>query len=215
VADVGRCLLAYLLVMSPWLVHNLNVIGSPLPTGGVKTAFLRGYDEIFAYPADWSARIPGLGARAISCSRAGRPCQQPRHVRRGRDLGVARPVRAGCPLEAPPRVVPGWILAVCAGAASDDDTGVCISRLPGGLFHSAAALLPFWAVLGTLGLDETITTVGRWRNWNVPQAKLVFGGALIVLAALLSGSPGWPRRATARARRITTPSPHICRLTPS
>jgi hypothetical protein len=48
-------IITYLLVMLPWFIRNLNVIDSPLPSGGINTAFLRGYNELFAYPVDWSA----------------------------------------------------------------------------------------------------------------------------------------------------------------
>ncbi|MEZ6074073.1 MAG: hypothetical protein R3C10_28295 [Pirellulales bacterium] len=55
----------------------------------------------------------------------------------------------------------------------------------GGLFHSAAALLPFWAVLGVIGLADAIEAMVRLRNWNRDHARLIFGGSLIFLAGLL------------------------------
>jgi hypothetical protein len=58
----------------------------------------------------------------------------------------------------------------------------------GGLFHSAAALLPFWAALGALGLDDVIDWIARRRRWRPGEAKLFFGAVLIVWAAFLSFS---------------------------
>jgi hypothetical protein len=59
----------------------------------------------------------------------------------------------------------------------------------GGLFHSAAALIPFWSALGVVGLDEVVNWVARYRRtWRPAQAKRVFSTGLVVLAALLSVS---------------------------
>jgi hypothetical protein len=189
---------AYLLVMMPWFVRNLNVIGSPLPTGGVKTAFLRGYDEIFAYPADWSlADFLEWGAGNIVQSRwtafinnFGTFVAVETWVLLGPFALAALWKRRREPL-----LAGFWLYAPALHLAM-----TLVFAYPGyrgGLFHSAAALLPFWAVLGALGLDDAIMTVGRWRNWNAPQAKLVFGSALAVLAALLSGS-AWSAQARNR-----------------
>jgi len=56
----------------------------------------------------------------------------------------------------------------------------------GGLFHSSAALLPFWAALGVSGLDEAIAWAAARRRWNTAQAQSVFGAAMVVLAAAIS-----------------------------
>ncbi|MCD4686727.1 MAG: glycosyltransferase family 39 protein, partial [Anaerolineae bacterium] len=47
--------LAYLLVMTPWFVRNLSEIGTPLPTGGTDTIWMRDYNELVNYPAGASA----------------------------------------------------------------------------------------------------------------------------------------------------------------
>ncbi|OQY30591.1 MAG: hypothetical protein B6243_10075, partial [Anaerolineaceae bacterium 4572_5.2] len=47
-------ILAYLLTMLPWLIRNLNVIGTPLPSGGSKTIWLQSYADIFSYNKDLS-----------------------------------------------------------------------------------------------------------------------------------------------------------------
>jgi hypothetical protein len=56
----------------------------------------------------------------------------------------------------------------------------------GGLFHSSAALLPFWAAIGPVGLDASIGWMARRRRWRSTEAQLVFSSALVVLAVLLS-----------------------------
>ena len=40
---------SYLLIMSPWFLHNLRTIGTPLSPAGTKTIFLTDYDDLFSY----------------------------------------------------------------------------------------------------------------------------------------------------------------------
>jgi hypothetical protein len=44
--------LGYLLIMTPWFVRNLGVIGSPLPVGGTQSIWFTEYDDLFNYPPD-------------------------------------------------------------------------------------------------------------------------------------------------------------------
>jgi len=61
----------------------------------------------------------------------------------------------------------------------------------GGLFHSAAALVPFWAALGVVGVDDAVDWVARRRRrWNATTAKRLFSGALVALALYLSAMIG-------------------------
>jgi hypothetical protein len=56
----------------------------------------------------------------------------------------------------------------------------------GALLHSAGALVPFWAVLGVLGVQDVIGWVAqRRRNWKRDSAMRVFGVALVVMAVFL------------------------------
>ena len=47
----GVLIAGYLLVMSPWFLRNMAAIGSPLAPGGVRTLWLREYNDLFLYPA--------------------------------------------------------------------------------------------------------------------------------------------------------------------
>ena len=70
----------------------------------------------------------------------------------------------------------------------------------GGLFHSAAALLPWGMVLGILGLDDAVDWIAaRRRSWRPGQAKLIFTVAVLVIAAALTFT-------LARARLSRQPS---------
>jgi len=49
-------LLSYLLIMAPWFYRNWQAVGTPLPTAGTKTIFLRSYDDFFGYGLDLTLR---------------------------------------------------------------------------------------------------------------------------------------------------------------
>ena len=56
--------LAYGLVLLPWGLRNLALVGSPLPVGGAQAIWFTDYNELFNYPADANpARLfaDGLG----------------------------------------------------------------------------------------------------------------------------------------------------------
>jgi hypothetical protein len=68
--------------------------------------------------------------------------------------------------------------------------------LRGGVFHSAAALVPWWMALGVVGLDDAIGWIAsRRRKWNQQQARRIFSAALVVIAVMLSLSTTLPRLA--------------------
>jgi hypothetical protein len=55
----------YMLVMLPWFIRNLNLIGTPLPVGGAQGIWFTQYDDIFNYPSVATAEAffangPGL-----------------------------------------------------------------------------------------------------------------------------------------------------------
>lgn len=42
--------LGYAVVMLPWFLRNLNVLGTPMPLGGTQTIWFTSYDDLFNYP---------------------------------------------------------------------------------------------------------------------------------------------------------------------
>ncbi|MBN1678709.1 MAG: hypothetical protein JW966_00360 [Anaerolineae bacterium] len=178
---------AYLMVMTPWFVRNLHEIDSVLPTGGTQTVWLRGYDELVNYPAGTSAAdFFDWGLVNIL---------QSRWEAFANNLGTFVAVETWVVLG--PFVLLGlWqrrrvplVLGVIIYALGLHLAMTVIFAYPGyrgGLFHSAAALLPFWAGTGVIGLDEGIAWMAKRRRWRRVQAQKVFAGALVVLAAVLS-----------------------------
>jgi 4-amino-4-deoxy-L-arabinose transferase-like glycosyltransferase len=186
--------LGYLIVMMPWFARNLMEIGSPLPLGGTMTIWIREYNELFSFPptaspaglfADglssfaatrWEAFVNNLGTFiAVEGMIAMTPLMLIALWRRRRD----------------PFLRPFWLYALGLHAAM-----TIVFPFPGyrgGLFHSAAALVPWWAALGVLGVDDAVDWLAKRRRWRPQTAKWVFSTALVGLALMLSlmlGSAG-------------------------
>ncbi|MFC1960177.1 hypothetical protein ACFLYO_05665 [Chloroflexota bacterium] len=186
--NLGSGVLAYLLVMLPWFLRNMRLVGTPLPVGGTATIWLRGYNEIVSYPpamnpanfltwglpnilqSRWEALLTNLGTFvAVEGLIVLAPLIIIALVKRWRH----------------PLLLPVWIYAVLLHLAMT--LAFAYPGLRGGLFHSAAALMPWWMALGIIGLDDVIDWIARRRRtWRPAQAKWIFTGAVIVLAILLT-----------------------------
>ncbi len=179
--------LAYLLAMSPWFVRNLNAIGTPLPTGGTQGIWYTEYNDIFNFPPDstptrffevggwalfWSSRwtgfTVGLGTLAVV-----------------QGFIVLFPFMLGELVQRrrEPFLRPFWIYTLGLHLAM-----MFVFPFPGfrgGLLHSAAALMPFWTVLGVLGIERGVDWMARRRRWNPRTAKPTFTvSALVVVLGL-------------------------------
>lgn len=179
---------AYFFVMLPWFIRSMAVLGTPLPAGGIGTAFLRGYNDIFSYPARWTpADFLGWGWGNILQSRV---------------EGLLVAFQTWLAVEGLIVLAPFGLWALWKRRRESFFTPMIwyalglhlamslIFTFPGsrgGLFHSSAALFPFWVALGLAGVDDGITRMARWRRWRVEEAKLVFGVSVVLLPVLLAG----------------------------
>jgi hypothetical protein len=179
---------AYLIVMLPWFARNMQAVGSPLPFGGTAAIWFREYNDLFSFPPDSSpqtAFADGLGdfinARVEALSN---------------NLGTFVAVE-GLIVMTPFMLLGLWrrrrdpFLAPFALYALGLHLVMTLvfphPGYRGGLFHSAAALVPFWAALGVVGVDDAVDWVAkRRRRWNARTAKRIFLAALVALAVYLS-----------------------------
>ncbi|MBZ0285089.1 MAG: hypothetical protein K8L97_30415, partial [Anaerolineae bacterium] len=189
---VGVMTVAYGLTMTPWFIRNMNAIGTPMPLGGTQAIWFREYDDIFSYPPDASPSTlfaDGLGAFVDS-----------RWLALTNNLGTLIAVE-GLVIMTPlmliglwrrrsdARLRSFWLYALGVHLAM-----TFVFPFPGyrgGLLHSATALLPFWAALGVVGLDDCVDWIAkRRRQWNAATAKWLFSAALVGFAVFLSYSIG-------------------------
>jgi len=177
----GTGTVAYLLVMTPWFLRNLSVVGTILPVGGLQTAWMREYNDLFNYPGviDFQKFLAW-----------GIP-----NILRSRFDAFFVNLQTAIAVESLIVLAPFILIALWAHRRDPLLSGVWLYALGlhavmtlvfpfpgarGGLFHSAAALMPFWAALGVAGLLDAIAWAAKRRRWSIRQAQTVFGGALII-----------------------------------
>ncbi|MBL8154302.1 MAG: hypothetical protein JNM70_08975 [Anaerolineae bacterium] len=190
----GLCV-GYVVVMLPWFARNLSLIGTPLPLGGTQTIWQRTYDDIFNYPPDSSAAslfADGVGVFLSS-----------RWTAFTNNLGTLVVVE-GLVVMAPLMLIGLWrrrrdpfLLPFGIYALGLHVAMTVVFPFPGyrgGLLHSAAALVPWWAILGLLGLDDCIDWMARRRRWNVRTARPVFSVGLLGVAVALGVFVALPNR---------------------
>lgn len=180
-------MLGYLLVMTPWFVRNVLVLGTPLPLGGADTIWMRSYDDLVRYP-------PGSSLSEFLAWGVG-PILRSRWTALLNNFGTLVAVETWVVL-GPLAVLGIWHLrrqmvirgfALYAIALHLIMTFVfAFPGYRGGLFHSAGALMPFWAATVPVGLDVAVTWAARRRRWRYAEARRVFSAATVILAFVLT-----------------------------
>ncbi len=188
--------LAYLLVMLPWFVHNVAVSGTPLPVGGTQAIWFREYNDLFNYPPDSS---PGT---FLTDGIA--PLFSTRWEALSSNLGTFIAVE-GLVVMTPLMLLGLWVRRrdgflrgfwlYALGLHLAMTLVFSFPGYRGGLLHSAAALIPWWAALGVAGLDDAVDWAARRRRqWRAGTAKVIFSAALLAVAVFLSLSTGLANR---------------------
>ncbi|MDW8102288.1 MAG: glycosyltransferase family 39 protein [Anaerolineae bacterium] len=179
--------IAYFLVMGPWLIRNVMVLGLPLPVSGAKTVFLTHYDDLFSYEKElsWRSYLAwGLGAIIVSKLRAGWLNLQT-IIAVFLMVFLTPPFLTGLRrLYRSPFLKPFILYAVTLFLVM---TFVFTYPGPrGSFFHSGGALLPFTAAVSALGLSTINRAWARKRGVNSEDLwRLNFVGA-VFLAFIVS-----------------------------
>jgi len=181
-------ILGYLLVMGPWFLRNLAIIGAPLSSAGTKTLWLRTYDDLFCYGCDhlslrsylawgwaevWHSKLWAAG------------------------MNLERFLAEDCLVFLLPFVLIGlYRLRRCPLFILSSVYLLLIYLLHslaftfpgprGGFFHASAVSLPFLFAAGAEGLETAVRWAARRRRWNLQQAQAVFTTAAIVGTVVLS-----------------------------
>ncbi len=178
----------YLLIMIPWFARNLDVIGSPLPMGGTQAAWYTEYDDIFNYPP---------GTEVVAFFEDGlSTLVESRWQAFTNNLGTFVAVE-GLVVMTPLMLIGLWnrrrnaflggFWVYALGLHLAMTFVFAFPGFRGGLFHSSAVLIPWWAALGVVGLDDVVDWYAkRRRRWQPAVAKLVFSSGLVLLAIMLS-----------------------------
>jgi hypothetical protein len=183
--------IAYLLVMSPWFIRNFNAVGAILPVGGTQNAWFRSYNELFSYPVDASpATLFADGAGVFINSRLWATFSAD---------GILLQALAyeGAIIFAPIVLLGAWkrrkepfmrgISLFALGIHAAFAWVFTFAGIRGGFWHASAALIPIWAVIGLLGLEDVLAWVGqRRRAWKSPAAVTIFSYGLTVMVIVLS-----------------------------
>ena len=179
----------YLLVMAPWFARNLLLVGSPLPPGGLRTAWLRDYNDFYSYglsltPSSYLAWGIGpiLGSKLHALL-----------VNAGQLAAVMEWVLAPFALLGAWRLrrelaaLP-WLL-YGVGAYLALSLIFTFPSINGSVLHSEIAVFPFLNVAAIVGLDAAIEWAAPRRATlaaRTAERKRVYLGLAIALSAILS-----------------------------
>jgi len=178
----------YALVMCPWFYRNWLVAGTPFPSAGTQTLFLRNYDEIFSYgrALTWQHYLSWGWGPILQSKLKAMGINLVRLVAENMLVFLVPFILVGlwqlrCRLEYLPFFVYGPLLYLTMTLA------FTFPGVRGGLFHSGGALLPFLFAAAMPGLDTATAWIARSRShWDVSLAQRVFTIGFIVLAFFLS-----------------------------
>jgi hypothetical protein len=195
----GVLIVTYVVVMLPWFIRNMNVFDAPLPSGGIGTAFLHEYNDIFSYPADWDLQyFLDWGAGNVLRSRLDGLLVMFQTWLAVEALIVLAPFALWALWQRRREAFFGGVIWYVLGLHLAMSMVFTYPGTRGGLFHSSSALLPFWAALGLAGLDDGIAWLAARRKWRASEAKRVFGTAVVLLPLAL-GYVAWNAQRVNRA----------------
>lgn len=187
ICHLSFTILGYLLVMGPWFLRNMALIGVPLSPAGAKALWLRTYDDLFCYGCDLSlSSYLAWGWAEILRSKLW-----------AAEVNLERFLAEDCLVFLLPFVVTGLYRLRRRSHFVLSSVYLLLIYLlhslaftfpgpRGGFFHASAAVLPFILVAGAEGLDAAVGWAARRRRWNLRQARAVFATAVVVGAVVLS-----------------------------
>lgn len=177
----------YALIMSPWMLRNLSIWGTPLTPSGSRVLWMTRYDETFAWPPDRINSANWLAAGLGSALRGRLEALK---------LNAVNTIAAQTAFLLFPFILVGlwqlrqklqvrlaafaWLILFVVMSLIFPFAG---SR--GSFFHAAAALQPVWLTAAVVGLDFVVLKA-RSRGWFTPVAQRLFRFALVVFMAMLT-----------------------------
>jgi hypothetical protein len=194
-AWLGELLLllgGYLLVMGGWFWRNWLVLGRPLPTAGGQSLFLTTYDDLFAYGRHFSlGTLMDWGLKNVLASRMSGLAAAVQTLVAVPGLMFLLPfVIAGLAALYRRPATRALLRPLVFYAAALFASGSLLFTFPGirgSLFHSSAALWPWFMALAAAGIGAAVDwTARRLPHWQPERAKRLFSAMFIVVALGLS-----------------------------
>jgi hypothetical protein len=186
--------LGYLLIMGGWFIHNMQVMGRPLPTAGTQTIFLTHYNDLFAYGRTFGLNhFLAWGWGNILQSKL-----------QGVNLAVQTFIAVSTLLFLFPFILWAWLkwerqrekwlvlrpfTWYALGLFAAMSLVFTWPGQRGGLLHSSAALWPWMTVLAAGGIDLAVDfAAARLPHWQPQKAKKIFSAMFLILALIISAA---------------------------
>jgi len=202
--SIANLMIGYLLIMGGWFVRNVVVFGSPLSTVGTQTIFLTTYDDLFAYGRSFDfSHLLAWGWANIARSKL-----------QGLSIAGQTFVAVSCltfltpfilwawhRLRKEPETWP-WLRPMTWYCAALFITMSLVFTFPGGrggLFHSSAALWPWFMALAASGIEFAVDwTAAKLPHWQPERAKRIFAGLFVGIAFVVSFAVGLMRTSSSQ-----------------
>ena len=214
----------YLFTTGIWYARNLSIWRSPFPPGAEKASWLTEYNDLFLFPSSsiTMERFFNVGLASILSARW--DAFKTNLITTLFVLGfvfLIPVIGRGIYLlrrEAVIRTALLYFLLIFSLMT----IVYPFQGSRGGFLHSASALLCFVSIAASAGLDDIITRLSRWRNWQPESARTVLGAGFAGLALFASGAifinrvigpnpanPSWSRLNGEYERGITQLGPGL------
>lgn len=179
----------FVLVSLPWVLRNLMVFDTIQPGGGLYTAFLIDYNDIFTFQIDGSTLIERFlqaGVPTIAKIRWNAFVANLASVIAVNNLIVLTPLTLiGCLQYWRNRWVLPW-LVYGLGLFVAMTFVFALPGMRGGFYHSSGALMPVTCALAPLGLDTLVGWGAKLRGWKLAEARRVFSASLAIFSILFT-----------------------------
>jgi hypothetical protein len=185
-------LIGYLLIMSGWFIHNVQVTGRPLSTAGTQTIFLTHYNDLFAYGRSFGlSHFLAWGWPAILQSKL-----------QGVNLAFQTFIAVSTLIFLFPFIFWAWLkwgraretwpllrplTWYTVGLFTAMSLVFTWPGQRGGLLHSSAALWPWMMMLAAGGINFSVDfAAARLPHWQPEKAKKIFSAMFLTLALIIS-----------------------------
>ncbi|HEY43717.1 MAG TPA: hypothetical protein G4O11_07015, partial [Anaerolineae bacterium] len=187
--------IGYLVLIGPWWIRNLVIVGQPFPPGNTRALWLLSYDELYSFPgsiltpARWLASgfssIVGVRLQALWTN------LQRLFIENGIVFLSPFMVLGAYRFRNHPFTrITATYLAILLFIMS---FVFPFAGSRGGFFHSGVAVMPvLWAFVPA-GLEVAIDWGAKIRGWDRREAVKIFGTSVVVIVAILTTILFWSK----------------------